>query len=618
MTKYKGYAGKILRVDLTTGTFKDEALRDDLVENYLGGEGLGARMLWEELSPGVEPLSPDNKLIFTLGPLTGTQCPSVSRAVVTTKSPLTNTLTRSFAGGHISHELKRAGYDGIIVEGKSREPVYIWIRDGKVEIRDAGFLWGMSTGDTQKFVRNYTDQEAKVMCIGPAGENLVKYASISAGIGVFGRGGAGAVMGSKNLKAIAVQGTMEPKLSDPIGFANVVKKVYASYASQKSFAKSWRLYGTASMVDILEPHGNWPTRNFQSGVFPESRGSLYSKHWRKSVRKDVACAVCPVMCKKVAFTGSEGPFAGIVAEGLEYETIWAFGSQCGNIDLKAVAAADKLCDELGLDTISTGNVIGFAMELYQRKIITEKDTGGLRLEWGNAEAMVEMIKRIAYRKGIGDILAEGVLKAARVIKKGSEKYAMQVKGLELPGYDPRGQFGMGLNYATANRGGCHCTGYTTFDEVTGPIDPFSAKGKGEFIFKVQNDTALRNSAVLCTFGEWITKAYLKDLLRTATGFDFTKDVLDKIGERIFNLERAFNVREGFTRADDTLPERLLKEPLREGKSKGHVVDLEPMLEEYYEARGWDAKTGIPTRKKLEELGLDDVARELKRLGKLPA
>ncbi|MFH1821384.1 MAG: aldehyde ferredoxin oxidoreductase C-terminal domain-containing protein, partial [Methanobacteriota archaeon] len=428
----------------------------------------------------------------------------------------------------------------------------------------------------------------------------------------------GAVMGSKNLKAIAVLGTKEPKLSDSSGFAKAVKKTYTSYANQKSFAKDWKLYGTASMVDILEPHGNWPTRNFQSGVFPESRGTLYSKHWRKSVRKDVACAVCPVMCKKVAFTGSDGPFAGIVAEGLEYETIWAFGSQCGNIDLKAVTAADKLCDELGLDTISAGNVIGFAMELYQNKIITSKDTGGAKLEWGDAEAMVEMVNKIAYRTGIGNILAEGVAIAAKKIKKGSEKYAMHVKGLELPGYDPRGQFGMGLNYATANRGGCHCTGYTTFDEVTGPIDPFSAKGKGELIHRIQNEAALRNSVVLCTFGEWITKSYLRELLRTATGLSFTKDELDEMGERIFNLERAFNVREGFTGKDDTLPKRLLKEPLKEGKSKAHVVELGTMLRDYYGVRGWDLKTGIPSRKKLEGLGLSDVAKELKRLRKLPS
>ncbi len=618
MSKYKGYAGKILRVNLASGSFEDEPLREDFVEKFLGGEGLGAKILWEELGPGVDPLSPDNKLIVTLGPLTGTQCPSVSRAVVTTKSPLTNTITRSFAGGHFSHELKRAGYDGIICEGKSDRPVYIWINDGKVEIRDATFLWGMSTWDAQKFVKNYTNQEAQVMCIGPAGENLVKFASIISGIGVFGRGGVGAVMGSKNLKAIVVRGTKDPELSDPNGFANVVKKVYASYASQKEFAERWRTYGTSATVNIVGPHGNWPTRNFQSGVFPEGKDTLYREHWRKSVRKDVACAVCPVTCKKVAFTGSEGPFAGITSEGLEYETIWSFGALCGNNDLKAVAAADRLCDELGVDTISTGSVIGFAMELYQNGIITTKDTDGLKLDWGSAEAMVEMIKKIAYRNGIGEILSEGVARAAQVFKNGSEKYAIHVKGLELSGYDPRGQFGMGLNYATANRGGCHGSGYTTFVEVTGPVNPYKAEGKGDLIFKIQNDTALRNSAVLCTFGEWITRAHLPELLKTETGLSFTVEELSRMGERIFNLERAFNIREGFSRAEDTLPARLLEEPLKEGKSQGHVVELDVMLEDYYRARGWDRKTGVPTRSKLEELGLGDVADELASIGKLSA
>jgi len=618
LTKYKGYAGKILRVDLTSRTFGVEPLPDEFAEKFLGGEGIGAKILWDELGPGVDPLSPNNKLIFTLGPLTGAQCPSVSRTVATTKSPLTNTLTRSFAGGHFSHELKRAGYDGIIFEGKSDAPVYVWIKDDKVEIKDAGFLWGMSTGDTQKFVKNYTDQEAQVACIGPGGENLVKFASIISGMGVFGRGGVGTVMGSKNLKAIVVRGTKEPELADPSGYAGAVRKVYGSYASQKAFADNWRTYGTSGTVNILEPHGNWPTRNFQSGVFPESRDTLYREHWRKSVKKDVACAVCPVTCKKIAFTGSEGPFAGITSEGLEYETIWAFGALCGNNDLKAVAAADRLCDELGVDTISTGNVIGFAMELYQKRVITSKDTEGLHLDWGNTEAMVAMIKKIVYKKGLGAVLAEGVAKAAEIFKNGSERYAMHVKGLELPGYDPRGQFGMGLNYATANRGGCHCSGYTTFVEVTGPVNPYTAEGKGELIFKIQNDAALRNSAVLCTFGEWITRAHLPELLKTETGLDYTKEDLSKMGERIFNLERAFNVREGFSRADDTLPARLLEEPLKEGKSKDHVVKLEAMLEDYYRVRGWDQRTGVPTKSKLEELGLGDVADELDGVGKLPA
>ena len=616
MTKYKGYTGTLLRINLTTKKFRNEKITDDLVEQYLGGEGFSAKILWDELEPCIEPLSPANKIVFALGPLAGTRCPSVSRLCAATKSPLTNGFTKSLAAGHLPYELKHAGYDAIVIEGKSTKPIYIWIRNGKVQIRDANFLWGLSTGDTEKFVKNHTNQNAKVLCIGPGGENLVKFACIMAGIGAFGRGGLGAVMGSKNLKAIAVRGTKNVKLSNPNGFDTIVRKVYANMALQKAAANNWRLYGTLGMVDIIETHGNWPTRNFQSGVFPSARRKLYKEALRKNVLKiNVSCTNCPVLCKKIAFVDSTGPFAGVTCEGYEYETVWAFGSQIGNSDPKAIVAADKLCDDLGLDTISCGNTIGFAMELYQNKIIKPKDAVGIKLKWGNIEATLETINKIAFRSGIGGVLAEGVKRASKKIGKGAEKYAMHVKGLELPAYDPRGQFGMGLNYATANKGGDHCSGYTTYEEVIGPINRFSARGKGNLVYRIQNETCVKNSAILCTFGEWGTHKYLSALIKTTTGLDFTKHSVEKIGGRIFNLERAFNIREGFTAEDDTLPERLLTKPLRAGQSKGYVVDLKPMLKDYYKLRGWDKK-GIPTRKKLEKLGLNDVADELVGIRKL--
>jgi len=612
-----GYMGKILRIDLSSRSFEIQSLKEDLALNYLGGEGLGARILWEDLKPGIDPFDPLNELIIASGPLQGTKCPSVSRLCVVTKSPLTGGFTRTLAGGYMGYEFKKAGFDAIVIKGKSSKPVYLWIKDENVEFRDAEFLWRMQTNDTQKYVKHYTDPAAQVMCIGPAGERLVRFACIISNIGAFGRGGAGAIMGSKNLKAIAIKGTKEVKIADPETFKKAIKKVYSNFASKKEAAESWRLYGTTGMTDIIESHGNWPTRNWQEGIFKGASDSLYSVPWRKQVvKKDIACTICPVFCRKITSSGNYGPFSNIVSEGPEYETIWAFGAQCGNLDAKLITVADRKCDEFGLDTISCGSVIGFAMELYQRGILTKEDLNGLELTWGNPIAIIETIHKIANREGIGNILAEGVKRASEIIGKGSEKYAIHVKGLELPAYDPRGQFGMGLNYATANRGGCHCSGYTTYDEVVGPLNRFETKGKGKLVFKRQNEACVRNSIILCTFGEWGVGDFLEELLTAATGISFTKEKLDKIGERIFNLERAFNVREGFSRKDDTLPIRLLTEPLKEGPAKGHSVKLEPMLDEYYKARGWDVKTGIPTKEKLEELGLKDVAEELEKLGKL--
>ena len=612
-----GYMGKILRIDLSSKSFEIQNLKEDLALNYLGGEGLGARILWDDLKPGIDPFDPSNELIITSGPLQGTKCPSVSRLCIVTKSPLTGGFTRTLSGGYMGYEFKKAGFDAIVIKGKSNKPVYLWIKDGSVEFRDAEFLWGMQTNDTQKYIKHYTDPAAKIMCIGPAGENLVRFACIISDIGAFGRGGSGAIMGSKKLKAIAIKGNKEVKIADPKAFEKAVKQVYSNFASKKETAENWRLYGTTGMTDIIESHGNWPTRNWQEGIFPQASDSLYSVPWRKQVvKKDIACAICPVFCRKITSTGDYGSFSNIVSEGPEYETIWAFGAQCGNQDARLITLADRKCDEFGLDTISCGSVIGFAMELYQRGIIKKEDVNGLELTWGSPTAIIETIHKIAFREGIGNVLAEGVKKASEIIGKGSEKYAMHVKGLELPAYDPRGQFGMGLNYATANRGGCHNSGYTTYDEVVGPLNRFETRNKGELVFKRQNETCARNSIILCTFGEWGVGDFINELLTAATGISFTKEKLDEIGERIFNLERAFNIREGFSRKDDNLPLRLLTEPLKEGPAKGYVVSLEPMLNEYYKVRGWDVKTGVPTKEKLEELGLKDVAEELERLNKL--
>jgi aldehyde:ferredoxin oxidoreductase len=623
-----GYIGTLLRVNLTDESCKTEQLKDEWAEHYIGGEGLCARILWNEMKPGVDPFDPANKIIFASGPLQGTKCPSTSRLCVGTKSPLTNGFTRTFAGGDAGYEFKRSGFDAIIVEGKSEKPVYVWIKDSDVEIRNADFVWGMNTGDTQKYIKKATNSEAKILCIGPSGERLVRFACIITGIGAFGRGGAGAVMGSKNLKALSMRGKNEVKVARPDDFQAAVKETYKNFKRNKELARDWRQFGTVSMVDTIENAGHWPTKNWQRGTFPGSDDRLYSVPWRKEmVKKDHACISCPVFCRKITLA-KDGLFVGHVSEGPEYEAVWSFGPQCGNLDPKAITAADRYCDELGVDTISCGNTIGFAMELYEKGIISKKDTEGIELTYGNTLAMVDMIRKIGYRSGFGNILAEGVKRASEMIGGGSEKYAMHVKGLELPGYDPRGQFGMGLNFATANRGACHEVGYTTIEEVCNkpnegfwwdrkPIFPsrFSTEKQGELVFVKQNEYCVQNSAIACSFGMWGLGSVLDKLLTAATGLDFNFSSLFKTGERIFNLGRAFNIREGLARRDDKLPERFLTTPLEAGPSKGHVVELEPMLKDYYRIRDWNEETGVPTEKKLNELGLEDVAEELRKSGK---
>lgn len=590
-----------------------------MCERFLGGEGFGSKILWEELAPKIDPFDIENKVVFSVGPLQGTLCPSVSRACVSTKSPLTFGITRSLCGGDVGHEFKRSGFDVIIIEGKASGPVYLWIENSAAEIRDAKNLWGKPTGETQGSLRKETTRDAQVMCIGPAGENLVRSASIISGIGAFGRGGAGAVLGSKALKAIVIRGTETVSLAEPAEFNKAVKTVYDTFTNHKELAESWKLYGSVSMIDIVNEHGNYPVKNWQAGYQPEAAELLYGVPWRQSVvKKDLACKICPVCCRKVTVSSHcvEGVGFDQTSVGPEYETLWAFCAECGNHDVELATTCDRLCDEYGLDTISVGSSIGFTMELYQRGILSREDLDGLDLSWGNSKAIIELIRKTALREGFGKILAEGTKRASEIIGKTAERYAMQVKGLELPAYDPRGQKGMGLNYATANRGGCHETGYTTYDEIYGPspVDRFSVSGKANIVKRLQDDTCYGNSAIICLFGpidvRWQGEPVIDRLLIAATGYEFNLETLKRVGERIYNIERAFNVREGFDRRRDILPERLLTEELPGGPSKGHVVELEPMLKEYYEIRGWDVN-GVPTQHGLHDLDLDFVANELR-------
>lgn len=600
-----GYIGKILRVDLTERRISTEKLDAEIAKKFIGGKGLGAKILYDSLKLGTDPLSPENILIFASGPLTATLAPTSARWAVVTKSPLTNIFLDCQVGGYFGAAMKLAGFDCIIMEGKADSPVYLWVHDGNAEILNAGDLWGKGCFETENTLKKRLGESAHVASIGPAGENLVRYSCISVDkYRQAGRGGAGAVMGSKNLKAVAVRSaSYKIEYADPEGFREAAKKAL-KVIRENSFIPLRRKYGTPIWVAPVNKAALLPTRNFRTGVFEKAENISGETMRDKIVVKDGTCYNCIIQCWKYTHVES-GKYKVDELAGPEYESIALLGSDCGVGSIEAVAHASMLCDDLGLDTISTGNSIAFAMECYERGLLTAEDTDGLELKFGNADAEIEMVKKIAYRKGLGNLLAEGVRRASKKIGDGSERFAMHVKGLEIPGYDPRGAFGMALAYATSDRGACHQRAWTVRAEIEGKLEPrFSTKGRARFVKETQDERAMCFSLVLCDFAPLEVKHFV-ELLNKATGFNFTVEDYLKTGERIWNLTRLFNVREGITRKDDTLPPRFMEEPLPEGVTKGQVVTkemLDEMLDEYYALRGWD-KNGVPTEEKLKELGL---------------
>jgi aldehyde:ferredoxin oxidoreductase len=623
-----GYCGKILRINLASQKISKENLKEDVIRNFLGGRGLGSKILYDEVSASVDPYSPKNKIIFATGPLTGTSIPSVSRFAVISKSPLTGGCLHSLAGGFWGAELKKAGYDAIIVEDVSESPVYIWVYDEHVEIRPASGIWGLKTIDAERLIKKeIRDEKAEILGIGPAGENLVRYACVVAGMTSYtsaqaARGGGGAIMGSKKLKAIAVRGTGVLNVANPKKLKELTKEIVKLQTTKVKGTVSpegFSRWGTPGGLEYINELGIFPTKNFQTGTFEEAE-NIGGNALDKYVLKHTSCYMCPIRCRKIRLA-KNGPSAGNVTDGPEYETCWAFGGQIGNNDPQLIIEADNLCDSFGLDTISTGNVIGFVMELYQRGLLTASQCDNLDLRWGSREAVVNLIRKISYREGVGAVLAEGVKKAAEIFGGNAAYYAMHVKGLELPAYDPRGARAHGLGIATSNRGGCHERGFATQELFGIPywVDRFSIEGKGKLTKENQDRTAIYDSMIACVFSSFMTGGEIYALaLQAVTGIEefgnFNNLML--IGERIWNIERAFNIREGFDRKDDTLPKRFLEEPMPEGGSKGYVAVLDPLLDEYYLARGWDVKTGLPTRRKLEELGLEYVADELEKLCRL--
>ena len=598
-----GWTGTILRIDLTKGKVTREATDAKLARDYLGARGLGGHIVRNEVDPKTDALGPDNKLVFAPGPLTGTFAPSAGRFDVVTKGPLNGALAASNSGGSFGPEVKYAGYDAIIIEGKAAKPVYLWIRNDEVEIRDAAAIWGHDTPDTTDLVRAETDEDAKISCIGPAGEHLALIANIMNEMHrAAGRTGVGAVMGSKNLKAVAVLGSGAVRVADPESFKAAVTKARQMILDHPVGGTGLKAYGTDVLVNILNQTGALPTRNFQDGYFPTADKIGGESLAAKQLVRPKGCFSCVSSCGRVTKVDAPG-YEGF-GEGPEYETAWAFGADCGIDDLDAITKANYLCNEYGLDTISMGSTIACAMELFERGIITTKDTDGVDLHFGSTPAIVEMVRKAGEGEGFGVRLAQGSYRLAE--SYGHPEYSMTVKKQEMPAYDPRGVQGIGLNYATGNRGGCHVRGYTIAIEVLqngAVMDPHVTEGKAGLDILFQNLTAALDSAGACLFSTFgIGGAELAEMLSAATGVEYSLDEFLKIGERIWNQERLWNFKQGYTTADDTLPVRLLKEPIKTGPSKGEVSRLDEMLPEYYQLRGWD-ESGVPTKAKLKELAL---------------
>jgi aldehyde:ferredoxin oxidoreductase len=598
-----GWIGTILRVNLTNRTVSKEPLDLALAKQYIGARGLGTKIMYDEVDPKVDPLSPANKLIFAPGPLTGTFAPSGGRYNVITKGPLTGTIAASNSGGAFGPELKFAGYDLVIIEGKASGPVYLYIRDDKVEIRDADKIWGKEVPDTTDLIRAETDEDAKVACIGPAGEKQVLFACVMNEMHrAAGRSGVGAVMGSKNLKAIAVVGGGAVTVADPQAFKASVLTARQKILSHPVGGQGLKAYGTDVLINIMNQTGGLPTHNFREGTFATADKVGGESLSANLLLRPKGCFSCVISCGRV--TEVKNPKYQGAGEGPEYETAWALGPDCGIDDLEAITKANYLCNELGMDPITMGSTIACAMDLYESGIITLKDTGGIPLNFGNAEVMVEMVRKTGLREGFGEKLALGSYRLAE--SYGHPEYSMTVKKQEMPAYDPRAVQGIGVHYSTSNRGGCHVRGYTIAVEVLGnpvKMDNLTTEGKAQLSIAFQNLTAALDSTGACLFATFGMSAdELAQMVSTLTGVPYPTEELLKAGERIWNLERLWNLKAGFTSKDDTLPERLLKDPLPSGGAKGQVNRLGQMLPEYYQLRGWD-KNGVPTEKKLKDLAL---------------
>ena len=604
----KGVCGRLLEIDLSSGKTKDYTISDDWVQKYIGGRGLGARLIFDMLPAGTQPLSPQNILFFLTGPLTGTKVPGSSKFVVITKSPLTQGWCDSYSSGKLPGELKKLGYDGLIIRGKANHPCYLRIDDSGVHIREADSIWGKDSFETDRILKEIEgDPAAGVTSIGPAGEKLCRFASINSELyRQAGRGGVGAVMGSKNLKAIMIRSKGKVQQHDRKKLAELNKKNYEQ--SRKSeVAKARMKYGTPLTLNITHTGGILPTKNFQFGTWEKALNKIDAEGVYQSTISRKACISCFTPCSMVT-KADGGKYRGSVIEGPEYETLAMFGSNLLIDALPEIIQANILCDKWGLDTISAGNVIGFTMECFEKGLISTAQTGGLDIRFGDGEASLAAIEMIAMRRGFGDVLAEGVRKIAAVVGNDSERFAMHVKGMEFPGYEPRGAFGAALSYAVSPRGACHRRAWPPLKEILGDYPPYTAQGKAEMVKEIYNENCILHSLLVCDFQSKfipLSMADYAEYFQAVTGEDISEKEFPAIAERIETLIRMFNLREGLTRKDDTLPYRTLHEPLPDGPAKGQCIgeeNLNRMIDEFYASRGWDS-AGVPTAKTLKTVQL---------------
>lgn len=601
-----GYTGKLLRIDLGKRSHSVEDIPEDIIRKYIGGKGISAWLLYKELPAQCDPLGPENMLVFANGPLTGTLVPASSRVTVSTKSPLTGGWLDSNCGGFWGPELKYAGYDLLVVGGQAEEPSVLVIEDDVIRFESADWLRGWDCLKSETALKEKYGEDYRVACIGPAGENKQPLAAIIAEGRAFGRGGPGAVMGGKNLKAIVVRGRGSVKIAGYEAFLTANNEALNELTISPDTGGSRPKYGTNSILSAMDVLGIHPVQNFQGKSWDGADKLNEEVLAQKYYKKNKACFACPIRCSKVSRV-DDGKYKGSVVEGPEYENVWSFGAQCGNADPGAVVEAERLCDFYGLDSVSVGNAIGFAMECYERGLISQEQVG-FPLKFGDDEAMIKLVHLIGKGEGFGLVIGQGVRRAAAIIGGNAADFAMHVKGMELPAYDPRAAFGMGLAYATSDRGGCHLRAWPVGAEVLqtkGRMDPFSTEYKADLVKSQQEWFAVVDSIGLCLFATFaLTPRQVTLLLNGLTGIaEFSgADYLMTAGERIYNLTRLFNIREGFGKKDDTLPKRLLTEPMASGPAKGLTVDLEPMLKEYYFIRGWDEE-GVPNKETLDSLGL---------------
>ncbi len=631
-----GYAGQHLYVDMTKEQCKTVPIDRKFAVTYLGGQGFSSRILYDEVGPQTDPLGPENVLIWATGPFTGTLWPQASRYVVGAKSPLTGIFGEAHAAGHWGPELKFAGFDTIIITGRAKRPLYLLIDNGIAQLLDAKDLWGHNTNETEEMIKEaHNDPSLRVSCIGQAGENLVRFAAIINDYDrAAARSGIGAVAGSKRLKAVAVRGSKDIPIAKPDRYLEVIEELHKKMLDSP-FTTSRAQYGTTNLVELMQEIGRLPSYNMRSGVFAEYKkisGEAIKDHYLVKPRADYACLQ---RCGRYTLVRT-GPYA-YCGGSPEYESQSALGSRCGNDNLESILYGHHLSNLYGLDTISTGSTISWAMEAWEEGLITAKDTGGIDLEWGNHESIIKLIHMIAHREGFGDILAEGSYRAAKRIGRGTEKFVMHCKKQEIAGQEPRAQKSMGLATATAARGADHLYAFPVLDEVGFDEeigirygqeylpeigDRLNPKFKGIMVKENEDFCAVVESLGVCKYGTLIPPVlFYEDIVaafEVTVGIHLTEAQFRQIGERIVNLNRGFNVREGIRRKDDSLPRRLTHIPAPEGPSKGQVVELDQMLDEYYEQRGWQLKTGLPKTQTLHRLDLDDVANDLLKQGiKLP-